>query len=887
MHAEFQSDSLDGFVRVLAKGAMAFLGTDDEKASFSERPRINVEFTYDYSIGRHEVLCSDFNKVMEKETGLKMECKQDSLPVANVTRFDAILFANALSKSLNRDTSYRYTSAEFDDDKHCIKLGSFDFIPEANGIRLPTESEWMLAAIQTWNPKESWNFYNSENFAHEVCSFTSSKNAPCDMSGNLLEWVNDWMGNLPARSMKNYVGPIDGGPLQSSVVKGGSYMMAPSVMSLYRRGDTYAVLAWTKANYVGFRLAYGPVPNAEWSSNGETMSSPMRVRIGRSELLSLTGARRAKLAFRNASTQNLVYVNFTSDETVAKEIPDTLNVYHPVISPDGRRVAFSTSYEGVGRDSSFIYVRDLDVKGGHLVRLESIHASIPRWKVNENGDTLIVYVSSSKLNDAEDFFDESTWQVKFSDGKFGTPEKLFDGAYNGGVSDDYRLAVTGARLLRARLGDSLSPRESGRDSIWYGKLQACNVSLATDGSDRTMFLDFGGSLGREFAGARYGVHEQLLVADKNGELIHMVPVTGDDSFDHSEWVSGVAKDGKSNLVVASLVNPSGNHWNVVLVNLGDSSIVSLVEGSDLEFPSLWVEQDSSVSSLDSVDLDSAGVYFRNDQKNTLGFSSAELAMRLQSFWSKRNDLEMISMGSSMLLDAVIEDSVKSYNALNMGVTLSDVFMFEYLLRQYILPYAPKMKVVVVELAPGLLNRDVGSFLDIMRKFSPGLQYDENHLSEETVEAIAANSLEQIYSSELASQPYIEGTNVLPIGSWGSPTVADTSDLPFESETFQKSLKVFASIKKILDERGIKLVVAITPRNPAYADSWAYGLFGPSREVAHRLIDAIADMGIEVFDENKDGKHDYGQDMAYDYSHVSYLGAQQFTARLDSLLSTIK
>ena len=220
---------------------------------------------------------------------------------------------------------------------------------------------------------------------------------------------------------------------------------------------------------------------------------------------------------------------------------------------------------------SALYVRDLNASGTNLAKLDVESAAIPRWRVLENGDTVIVYVTDAGNNKEESAFKAtSTWQVKFSKGKFGTPQKLFEGAYHGGVSDDNTLAVTGARILRARI--------SGRDTVWYkdGEKaeQACNVSLAKDGSKRTLFLDFGGKTGRDFVGKKYGTHERLLIANASGKLIQSVGAPDGYSFDHSEWVSGV-KD----LAVATLANANGAHQKIVLVNTVDSSVVELVKYS--------------------------------------------------------------------------------------------------------------------------------------------------------------------------------------------------------------------------------------------------------------------------------------------------------------------
>ena len=103
-------------------------------------------------------------------------------------------------------------------------------------------------------------------------------------------------------------------------------------------------------------------------------------------------------------------------------------------------------------------------------------------------DTVIVYVTSAYNNNGSQFEQESTWEVPFANREFGTPRKLFNGAYHGGISDDERLAVSGSTRLRARV---VSESGEGQDVIWYNEEQACNVSLSKDGSKRTLFLDFG------------------------------------------------------------------------------------------------------------------------------------------------------------------------------------------------------------------------------------------------------------------------------------------------------------------------------------------------------------------------------------------------------------
>ena len=884
----FEKDRVPGMVRVFSSGKSTILGTNEPTAKVDERPQMRVDFTYDYAISRHEVICSDFNEVMKDVSGLQLECAQDSMPASNVTFFDVALYANAMSKKMGLDSAYVFSSAEFDAGKHCMNLNDFSFRPDVAGFRLPTEAEWVFAAEQVWDPERGWNFLNSDYAIHKVCTSAENTQYFCDMAGNVLEWVNDGRALYNDSALTNFVGGVVNSNTAAGVVKGGSFRKAPNEMFLYKRGDDYPIVYSTRADYVGFRLAYGAIPNATFfSENGDASLTPIKVLVNDAEIMNLTESYKAKLAFRNDESGNLVYVSFSAKGANIVEIPDTMEVYHPEISPNGQRVAFCTSAEGKSGHSS-IYVRDLDDFNHNLVKLDVPGgAAIPRWRVRPNGDTVIVYVTSPYNNDGDQFLQESTWEVPFADRKFGTPTKLFDGAYHGGVSDDNRLAVSGSSRLRAREETFNETSIVAVDDIWYNREQACNVSLSKDGTKRTLFLDFGGSVGRSFVGTDYKVHEELLIADSTGNLIQAVPTLAGFRFDHSEWAGGILKDSASNLVVVSLTNINEAHEYIALVDLKDNSVHPLVQGGDLWHPCLWVRQENASHPKPVVDKDSAGAYFKYDASNPLIFSSVELAMHMKSFWKYCDKVEAVAFGSSMTLDAVIETTTESFFLMNMGVSLSDVHLAEYLLKNYFLPYAPNLKVVIVELTPGLLFRYYEENTGWLINHSPGLMYDMNHLSKETKEEIADFSLDQEYPKDLFSQQYLPNTFLLPPAGWLAPNISvNVSEMHADMQNVQSSLDAIKSIKRMADSCGLALVAAITPRNPAYRETEAYDVFGPSWDVAHELIQAVADMGILIFDEYKDGLHDYTDVMAANEYHVSYLGAIQFTERLDSLLKTL-
>ena len=858
----------EGMVLVHASGRKAVLGTDDKKALPTVRPSMDVAFTYDFYIGKREVTYAEYGDVL----GIDYDKELLDKPVVNVTFFDAVLYANALSKKNGLDTVYTYTDASFDVAGNCVSMLDFATHYDVDAFRLPTEAEWTFVARKHWK---------------ETCTDTSAK--PCDFVGGVKEWVNDWLGGFLKVTYENYVGANGDGFAKTRVLKGGSFRDDPADVHVYDRTDIYPVTADLSTNYIGFRLVYGAIPNPTFTDNaGFAVQDDIKVTISAGEFRALFGTLRGKLVFRNEASGNLMYVDFISGNPVLHEFVDTMDVYHPSISLDGRYVAFCTMPEGAPGKSE-TYARPLDMTTNLIKRIRAPSASIPRWRVLDNGDTAIVYVDYSGNNKNETAFrSAATWQVSFSNAIFRDDKKITDGAYHGGVSGDDRFAVTGARQLRAkRAKEGKTLLETTEDEVWYGGEQACNASLSLDGKKQTLFLDFGGKTGKDFVGKAYGTHEMLLVVDSLGNLVRGIPSPSGYTFDHTEWIR------RDEMAVASLVDKNGAHSKIVVINLKDSSLTYLVEGSDITYPDLWIDELPGTGES-ALSPDSAGAYM-------MPGGSSEMTLyryKLELLWQYRDSADVVVLGSSRPLQGVDPMALKHFFAVNLAQTPNSIAVTRDLFERYVLGNFPKLRYLVVSLDIDFWWKDStqDNFFYERYKLYPGFVYDENHnywkddrdarILEYTKAAVGSETGDFI--------KFRRGLWVDDGLGWNDkPTFLEDSTWIYEyPELFDANVGILEDIVKLAGENGIEVVGAIFPQNPAYAKTGAFGRYGITRSEAPKRIAQIAELekkypNFHLMDENKMGEHDYTTTMSSNDDHLSRYGSRIFSLRLDSLLTQIE
>lgn len=228
-----------------------------------ERPPHQVVLSHSFKMMRTEVSQALFYEVVGKSPSRFQGCGADC-PVESVSWFDAIQFANELSKKMGLPACY------------AIRNGKVLW-PEGvvcQGWRLPTEAEWEYAAksaglnqLYPWGDKKaSCTFAVMEDplvggalsspdgcglrMTSPSCSKGNGNNrfGACDLAGNVWEWVWDYVEEYPRHSITDPQGPAKG---IKKVIRGGGWDNTSHQLTSYKRG---AMLPTQRSEDVGFRL---------------------------------------------------------------------------------------------------------------------------------------------------------------------------------------------------------------------------------------------------------------------------------------------------------------------------------------------------------------------------------------------------------------------------------------------------------------------------------------------------------------------------------------------------------------------------------------------------------------------------------------------------------
>ncbi len=242
-----------GFVRI-EPGTFVMGSPTTETGRAADETQHWVQVTRPFLMGETEVTEAQWQEIMGALPSSYNYGPR--FPVLATTWFNAVEYCNALSDSEGLTRAYTINGSRVTWDR------------DADGYRLPTESEWEYACragttTQYWSgqtdadlARAAWYVDNSENQPHEVKGKQANPWGMYDTLGNAWEWCWDWWhATYPAGTESEpAVDPAGAASAQFRVVRGGGWYFIKFFHRCANRGvntPTY------DPNYysVGFRVA--------------------------------------------------------------------------------------------------------------------------------------------------------------------------------------------------------------------------------------------------------------------------------------------------------------------------------------------------------------------------------------------------------------------------------------------------------------------------------------------------------------------------------------------------------------------------------------------------------------------------------------------------------
>ncbi len=209
----------------------------------TEKPAHTVSLN-GFSISRTEITQEQFENVMGSNPSYS---KNPDMPVEQVTWFEAVEFCNRLSMMEGLTPAYS------------ISGKTVTWNTQADGYRLPTESEWEFAAGSgTSDGKQAvsaegsvWNSTNSAGQSHECGKLEANAADLFDMCGNVSEWCWDYYGVYRTGEQHNPKGTESG---TQRVIRGGGWNSNPQQCTATFRDCQKPEI---RSSYTGFRICRG------------------------------------------------------------------------------------------------------------------------------------------------------------------------------------------------------------------------------------------------------------------------------------------------------------------------------------------------------------------------------------------------------------------------------------------------------------------------------------------------------------------------------------------------------------------------------------------------------------------------------------------------------
>ena len=222
--------------RYIPAGSFEMGSPSSEPERSPDERQHRVTLTRGYWMGETEVTQAQWRAVMGTNPSHFSSCG-DNCPVEQVSWFDAVAFANAMSRKVGLPECYQI-------EENAVSFEG----PNCTGYRLPTEAEWEYAARATTlspfsfgvcpAPREAVHLGNFQVSGKPkgfivkktetlrristvpVRTFAANNWGLYEVHGNVSEWVWDWYGWYLSGAVSDPTGPSGG---SNRVFRGGSW----------------------------------------------------------------------------------------------------------------------------------------------------------------------------------------------------------------------------------------------------------------------------------------------------------------------------------------------------------------------------------------------------------------------------------------------------------------------------------------------------------------------------------------------------------------------------------------------------------------------------------------------------------------------------------------
>jgi formylglycine-generating enzyme required for sulfatase activity len=920
-----------GLVPIHANGNSFAMGSSDSMALPYpyEQPVHTVHFAHDFYMSPCPVTQEEYVTLMgaNPSNAVGTASVGDSFPVVHVTWYQAVLYCNRRSKVENYDTVYSY--AAICTSAVCpVVLENLTINYNRFGYRLPTEAEWEYACragtttdyywgsgaqAESAAVKYAWYTSNAGGYLQKVGKLKPNGNGLYDMSGNVSQWVDDWLDYYSDTAVTDPIGPSQLSQAEYEAsgeyrpLRGGSYALPAAYLRSSCRKGPY----WTNPDDVGedigFRVALGAFrPGASLPKIVPADTFPITLSCDETNLIEFIGASRIKIAFVIGAVghSRLVYLDLSQPDLHFQQCGRDSSVFGTSITPDGNFIAYSSNGEGSSSPCTTT-VRRLDSLGSSPVRIAG--AYLPHfWASPSSVDTIVIYSSGAADNSQSEWYTEKTYSRQFQGGSFGAVPTLMTplGSYHGGLSSDGRFLGTGYKIGRAVDLQMQQYNTLYDTNIFYfcypyngysdsARPQLCNLQMSPSIAEpgEALFLDFGDPTVNTLVGKSYGLHQILWVCN----LLLLTPQqvekwfekpSGFETWEYPRWSNN------SLFTIAITYPASGSTEAVYLIRNTDSAYLQVATGQNLSCPALWIDPTQVSEVQDSFP------WFGAYDLPACNAGGNIFAQKLRLFWHFRQAPSVIAIGSSPIYYG-FTPSAMAERTLNVASVASTPITDAVLSQEYLLPFAgPGLKVLLFDLFPGFLNvNGLTTFpqLDGVEQ-SLGWQSDSQH------NFYRSGLPSQVMAKASAFTPSVSWTGLdssgfllsPPVGGgWGVPLFDFAGDYNVTDPAVQTSLGYIAALGDSAAAHNIHLILVYMPENPGY-DSVTYndtlfiGRYGPSVATYNNLvawIDSLTQQNSHVhfWDANNYGHHDFLDSEALDCSHLNYKGGMRIAAKLDSLI----